>query len=154
MDEIFEIVADYPDSQPSVIELYRILDETKLQSQLAAALRTSLVQRLLHPGANTSQIIDVYINTIKVLREIDPSDRLLEIVAEPVRSYLRGRKDTVRCIITRCVNPSYRQDSGYLHLFVSIGTHTLVSMCVCVCISSSIFTHDLRRVPDIVRSQI
>jgi anaphase-promoting complex subunit 2 len=35
-----------------------------------------------------------------VLREIDPSDRLLQVVAEPVRSYLRGRNDTVRCIIT------------------------------------------------------
>jgi len=34
------------------------------------------------------------------LREIDPSDRLLEVVTEPVRSYLRGRNDTVRCIIT------------------------------------------------------
>lgn len=43
---------------------------------------------------------DCYINTIKVLREIDPSDRLLEVVTEPVRSYLRGRNDTVRCIIT------------------------------------------------------
>lgn len=34
------------------------------------------------------------------MREIDPSDRLLEVVTEPVRSYLRGRNDTVRCIIT------------------------------------------------------
>jgi len=42
----------------------------------------------------------VYINTIKVFREIDPSDRLLQVVAEPVRSYLRQRQNTVRCIIT------------------------------------------------------
>ena len=41
----------------------------------------------------------MYISTIKVLRLIDPSDRLLREVAEPVRTYLRGRADTVRSII-------------------------------------------------------
>ena len=41
----------------------------------------------------------MYISTIKVLRLIDPSDRLLTAVAEPVRLYLRGRADTVRSII-------------------------------------------------------
>lgn len=59
----------------------------------------SLRRRLCHPGANTGQIIDMYISTIKVLRLIDPSDRLLTAVAEPIRHYLRGRADTVRSII-------------------------------------------------------
>jgi hypothetical protein len=54
----------------------------------------------MHPGAKTSQIIDVYINTIKVLRVIDPSDRLLDVVTDPVRTYIRGRSGTARCIIT------------------------------------------------------
>lgn len=35
-------------------------------------LRESVRRRLLHPGANTHQIIDVYIATIKVLRILDP----------------------------------------------------------------------------------
>jgi anaphase-promoting complex subunit 2 len=100
MDEIFDLVAEYPDSQAAVVELRTVLERTKMHHALGKALRQALVRRLNHPGANTSQIIDVYINTIKVLREIDPSDRLLQLVAEPVRSYLRGRNDTVRCIIT------------------------------------------------------
>lgn len=37
-------------------------------------------RRLLHPGANTHQIIDVYIATIKVLRVLDP--KVCEIIAE------------------------------------------------------------------------
>uniref|UniRef100_A0A7S4UVG3 Anaphase-promoting complex subunit 2 TPR repeats domain-containing protein n=1 Tax=Ditylum brightwellii TaxID=49249 RepID=A0A7S4UVG3_9STRA len=100
--EIFDIVADYPDSLPAIRELAQALDRTRMHGKLAVELRKSLKRRLIHPGANTSQIIDVYINTIKVFREIDPSDELLEaVVAEPgVRSYLRGRSDTVRCIIT------------------------------------------------------
>lgn len=99
-DEIFDLVAEYPDSHPAVLELKTVLERTKMQPALGESLKTSLIRRLNHPGANTSQIIDVYINTIKVLREIDPSDRLLQLVTEPVRSYLRRRHNTVRCIIT------------------------------------------------------
>jgi len=112
IEELFHIIADYPDSHPAVEELRFVLatSSSGLESQtssnasmhahLARHLKNSLQRRLLHPGASTMQIIDVYINTIKVLREIDPSDRLLEAVAKSVRSYLRHRKDTVRCIIT------------------------------------------------------
>lgn len=100
LDEVFDLVADYPDSHPAVLELATVLQQTHLHQELGQALQTSLERRLIHPGAATSQIIDVYIHTIKVLRVVDPSDRLLQVVAEPVRAYLRARKDTVRCIIT------------------------------------------------------
>ncbi|GKY95160.1 hypothetical protein MPSEU_000479500 [Mayamaea pseudoterrestris] len=100
MEEIFDIVADYSDSHPAVEELEKVLETTQMHKQIAEVLGKELVKRLNHPGANTSQIIDVYIATIKVMRVIDPSDRLLEVVAEPVRSYLRNRVDTVRCIIS------------------------------------------------------
>ena len=105
MEEMFDMVADYPDSHQAVVELSRVLHDSQMHSELANALKSSLIKRLIHPGANTSQIIEMYINTIKVLREIDPSDQLLAIVCEPVRNYLRGRKDTIRCIITRYVGP-------------------------------------------------
>jgi anaphase-promoting complex subunit 2 len=104
MDETFDLVAEYPDSREAVKELRIVLIITNMQTDLAAVLCQSLDRRLNHPGANTSQIIDVYIATIKVLRIIDPSDRLLAVVTEPVRSYLRGRHDTVRCIITSLTN--------------------------------------------------
>ena len=100
MDEIFDLVADYPDSHPAVMELTGILQITQQHQELGQALQTSLERRLIHPGAATSQIIEVYIHAIKVLRIIDTSDRLLQVVAEPVRIYLRARQDTVRCIIT------------------------------------------------------
>ncbi|MGK3743138.1 MAG: anaphase-promoting complex subunit 2 [Bacillariaceae sp.] len=80
MEEIFELVAEYPDSHTAVVELKKVLEITRMHQAMARALKTALVKRLNHPGANTSQIIDVYINTIKVFREIDPSDRLLQVV--------------------------------------------------------------------------
>lgn len=96
---IFDIVRDFPDTTAAVRDLKLVLERTGLQTHLAQALQESLQRRLCHPGANTGQIIDVYVNAIKVLRFIDPSDRLLTAVAEPVRQYLRGRADTVRSII-------------------------------------------------------
>lgn len=102
MNELFDLVTDYPDSLPAVRELSVALDRTGrlFYHSLANEWRGALVKRLIHPGAQTSQIIDVYINTIKVLREMDPSGELLQVVTQPVREYLRGRADTVRCIIT------------------------------------------------------
>ena len=68
--------------------------------RLTNQLNKSFRARLLHPGANTSQILDVYISTIKVLRIIDSTDVLLEQVSKPIQCYLRNRNDTVRCICT------------------------------------------------------
>jgi len=102
MKELFDLVTEYPDSLPAVRELSVALDRTgRLWYQaLATEWRNALMARLLHPGAETSQIIEVYINTIKVLREMDPSGELLQVVTQPVRNYLKGRSDTIRCIIT------------------------------------------------------
>lgn len=102
MKELFDLVAEYPDSMPAVRELSVALDRTgRLWYQaLAVEWRNALMSRLLHPGAETSQIIEVYINTIKVLREMDPSGELLQVITQPVRDYLKGRSDTIRKIIS------------------------------------------------------
>lgn len=84
MKELFDLVTEYPDSLPAVRELSVALDRTgRLWYQaLAHEWRNALMARLLHPGAETSQIIEVYINTIKVLREMDPSGELLQVVTQ------------------------------------------------------------------------
>jgi anaphase-promoting complex subunit 2 len=99
--EIFDMVADFPDSSPAVEELRIALEGSLVQlRRIATALRTSLQQRLLHPGASTAQIIDVYISAINLLNLLDPQNILLDEVAGPVRHYLQGRKDTIRCIVS------------------------------------------------------
>ncbi|CAM9870189.1 unnamed protein product, partial [Hapterophycus canaliculatus] len=70
--ELFDIIADYPDSAVAIGELKTALRVTQQHQRLAVLLRESVKKRLLHPGANTHQIIDVYIATIKVLRILDP----------------------------------------------------------------------------------
>lgn len=66
MVEIFNIICDFPDSLPAVLELREALEVTQQHGQLAGLLRESMRSRLLHNGANTMQVIDVYIATIKV----------------------------------------------------------------------------------------
>lgn len=145
LSEIFDIVTSYPDSLPAIVELKQVFNlyvQTMNRSttanrvhqqhdlnqcydqfiqELSLSLRKSFVVRLNHPGANTTQMIDIYIAAIQVLRILlqdtnhnstttassslcMSSKRMNTIIAyitEPVRSYLRHyRNDTVRCILT------------------------------------------------------
>lgn len=105
LGELFEIVTEYPDSQLAVRDLQCLVQgQTGRLTRIGQHLRETLIRRLIHPGAETTQIIQVYMNVIQVLREMDPSDILLANVTEPIRTYLRGRHDTVRCIITSLTN--------------------------------------------------
>ncbi len=40
-----------------------------------------------------------YILTIKALHELDPTGLTLSAIGDPIRKYLRERRDTVRCIV-------------------------------------------------------
>ena len=51
------------------------------------------------PGASTRDIIRQYVATIRALLEVDPGGGLLEAIGPPVRAYLRGRHDAVRCVV-------------------------------------------------------
>ena len=108
--EIFDLIADYPDSLPAVIDLHKALSKAHKVSSIVNALKQTFRKRLLHPGAETGQIITVYMNTIKVMRVFDPTDCLLDNVAQDLRNYLKGRSDTVRCIITSLTDDQAESD--------------------------------------------
>ncbi|CAD6338423.1 unnamed protein product [Miscanthus lutarioriparius] len=67
---------------------------------------------LLTAGASTNDILHQYVSTIKALRTIDPTGVFLEAVGEPIRDYLRGRKDTIKCIVTMLTDGSGGSASG------------------------------------------
>lgn len=69
---------------------------------------------MLTAGASTNDILHQYVSTIKALRTIDPTGVFLETVGEPIRDYLKGRKDTIKCIVTMLTdgNPSGSGNSG------------------------------------------
>ncbi|XP_076453676.1 anaphase-promoting complex subunit 2-like [Babylonia areolata] len=99
IEQLFNIVIEFPDSEPALKDLRQCLEKTDLRSTLVSSLRRSIEVRLLHPGVNTNHILTAYISAIRALRALDPAGVILELVCEPVRKYLRSREDTVRCIV-------------------------------------------------------
>ncbi|KAK9116675.1 hypothetical protein Sjap_015622 [Stephania japonica] len=98
--KLFEIIVDYPDSCPAIEDLKQCLEYTGQHSKLVDSFISALRYRLLTAGASTNDILHQYVSTIKALRIIDPTGVFLEAVGEPIRDYLRGRKDTIKCIVT------------------------------------------------------
>lgn len=68
-------------------------------------------RRLLHPGADTKDILTQYVSIIRCLRIIDPPGVLLYKVADPIRRYLRDRPDTIKCIVASLVGDGESGDS-------------------------------------------
>nr|VDD12415.1 unnamed protein product [Brassica rapa] len=110
--KLFEIIVDYPESSPAIEDLKQCLEYNGQHSKLVESLISSLKCRLLTAGASTNDILHQYVSTIKALRAIDPAGVFLEAVAEPIRDYLRGRKDTTKCIVTMLTDGSGRNANG------------------------------------------
>ena len=98
-NQLFEIVMDFPDSSVAIHELGEAAQVAKSLSQIGKTFRAIIEKRLLHAGASTSQILEMYLSMISAVREIDSSDLLLNYIGDPVRKFLLQRKDTVRCIV-------------------------------------------------------
>ncbi|XP_077986811.1 anaphase-promoting complex subunit 2-like [Glandiceps talaboti] len=106
IEELFNIIVEYPESLPALEDLKCCLEKTDQRQQLVTSLKSALETRLLHPGANTADILTQYISSIRALRVLDPAGVILELVCEPVRKYLRTREDTVRCIVSSLTDES------------------------------------------------
>ena len=64
---MFDIITDYPDTTPALKDLENCLAKTNERASLIRHMNKMFKQRLLHPGANTGDIISQYISTIKVI---------------------------------------------------------------------------------------
>jgi len=106
--QLFNIIIEFPESEPALLDLAECLEHVnELRAELVQSLRSALESRLLHPGVNTADVLTAYVSAIRALRVLDTSGVLLDAVCDPVRCYLRGRDDTVRCIVS-----SLTEDGG------------------------------------------
>ncbi|XP_076171887.1 anaphase promoting complex subunit morula [Ptiloglossa arizonensis] len=106
IEQLFDIIIEYPDSQPAIDDLHICLQRTDLRKVLVESLQEALKTRLLHPGVNTPDILTAYIAAIRALRQLDPTGVLLETITEPIKVYLRSREDTVRCVVSDLLDDS------------------------------------------------
>ncbi|KAF9349399.1 Anaphase-promoting complex subunit 2 [Mortierella sp. NVP85] len=104
--EFFDIVVECPDSEPAVLDLQECIEWTGQREQLQNAFLATIDKRLMHPGAETTDIVEFYISTIKYLRVLDPSGVMLEHASGVIGKYLRTREDTMRAIVSCIVDDS------------------------------------------------
>ena len=106
IEQLFNIMIEWPDSQPALEDIRQCLGSTDLRGHLTSSLKSVLDTKLLHPGVNTDDIITAYIAAIRSLTVLDPSGVVLQLVCQDVRKYLKTRDDTVRCIVQSLLNDS------------------------------------------------
>lgn len=97
--QLFDLIADWPESAPAIEDLRDALQTIDARVTVSDDLAKSLRTRLLHPGARTQDILRMYVSMVYALRLVDPGGIILSRVAAPIRSYLRGRTDTVPAIV-------------------------------------------------------
>ncbi|XP_062517010.1 anaphase-promoting complex subunit 2-like [Corticium candelabrum] len=112
--ELFDIIVDFPDSEPAITDLKECINQTGDIYHLIQSLKESFELRLLHPGANTPDILTQYVSAIKALRLLDPTGVMLEQACQPVKQYLKRREDTVRCIVSNLTDDSGNELSDEL----------------------------------------
>ncbi|XP_035792754.1 anaphase-promoting complex subunit 2-like [Anopheles albimanus] len=100
MDQFFQIIINFPSTRAAVDDLKVCLVNIKLKQCFVTTIRQMLQKRLLHPGVDTSDILTGYVAALKTLGHFDPSNVLLRSITKPIKDYLRGRPETVRCVVT------------------------------------------------------
>ncbi|KIW15593.1 hypothetical protein PV08_05641 [Exophiala spinifera] len=99
VDELFTIVVEWDATAPAIEDLRAFTTNPATRAYLTQDFANVLQARLLHPGASTVEILQIYISIIRAFRILDPKGVLLDRVARKLRRYLRERDDTVKVIV-------------------------------------------------------
>lgn len=99
MRELFDVIVEWPTSSGAIDDLRRFTTNPATRLYFTLSFASVLGDRLLHPGASTVEILQLYISIIRALNLLDPKGVLLDRVARPIRRYLRDRDDTVKVIV-------------------------------------------------------
>jgi anaphase-promoting complex subunit 2 len=100
VDNIFDFVMNWDKSLGAVLDIKEYLKLAGAKQHLTSGFSQQISRRLLHPGATTTYILNVYISIIRSFHVLEPKGVLLERVARPIRRYLKEREDTARIIIS------------------------------------------------------
>ncbi|KAF2827342.1 hypothetical protein CC86DRAFT_466132 [Ophiobolus disseminans] len=99
VDNLFDFVMNWDKSLGAVLDIKEYLKAAGAKQHLTSSFSQQVSRRLLHPGATTTYILNVYISIIRSFHVLEPKGVLLERVARPIRRYLKEREDTARIII-------------------------------------------------------
>lgn len=98
--ELFDVIVEWDSSSGAIEDLKHYAHNPNARYSLANSFIATLNQRLLHPGASTVEILQLYISIIRAFNVLDSKGVLLDRIARPIRRYLRDREDTVKVIVS------------------------------------------------------
>lgn len=98
---LYDMLKLWPTSKPAIADLALCMQRMtqSAKDDCIIQLMKDIQTQLLRPGVNTEEILVTYTAAIRALRQLDPSNALMDIVCQPICEYLRHRKDTVRVIM-------------------------------------------------------
>ena len=116
-DELFDILVKYPSSSGALLDLKTCLvKDPDLYCYLVETATKQLNKRLLHPGADTEDVIQLYIDTMKVIDLLFPGQhRAITAVTSIIQSYMRQRRDGPTIFVLGLINDQNSQLAGILH---------------------------------------
>lgn len=100
VDNLFDFVINWDSSLGAILDIKDYLKVAGAKQHVTSSFSQQVSRRLLHPGATTTYILNVYISIIRSFHELEPKGVLLERVGRPIRRYLKEREDTGRIIIS------------------------------------------------------
>lgn len=103
VDEMFDIVVEFPDSKEALQDLKICLEQTDNTEHFVRSFSGQLNKRLLHLGATTGVILAQYLSSIKALNILDPSGILVELICPLMKEYIKTRKEATRCIVNMII---------------------------------------------------
>ncbi|KAJ9647131.1 hypothetical protein H2199_002117 [Coniosporium tulheliwenetii] len=115
VDNLFDYVVNWDRSLGAILDLKDYITTPAARSHLAISFSKQLSRRLLHAGATTTHILNVYIYVIRAFNELDPKAVLLDRVAKPIRRHLRDRPDTARIIVASLLADVQDSHGNTLH---------------------------------------
>ncbi|GHJ88400.1 hypothetical protein NliqN6_4802 [Naganishia liquefaciens] len=112
--ELFPIIVDFPESRPGLEDIRdcSAIHKPIKRARMIEEMGSSIRKRLLHPGAETRDIITHYVSTIRAVKIIDSSGILLYAITGPIQEYLKKRKDTISCIVSMLVDGNDLTEAG------------------------------------------
>lgn len=99
VDELFDMVVDWPNTISGIDDLRPFLGTPQSRQYVIERFSRSLQTRLLHPGASTVEILQIYVSIIRAFKKMDGRGVLLGRVSARLRQYLRERDDTVKVVV-------------------------------------------------------
>jgi len=100
VDNLFDFVINWDQSLGAILDIKEYLRVAGAKQHLTSSFSQQVARRLLHPGATTTYILNIYISIIRAFHKLEPRGVLLERVARPIRRHLKEREDTARIIIS------------------------------------------------------